>query len=213
MAESARDFIPERPTLPRLREAAAGCRGCHLWRGANQTVFGEGLKRATVMFVGEQPGDREDREGHPFVGPAGRILDRALDRASIDRDAVYITNAVKHFHNEPRGKKRIHRKPNLSHVRACEHWLRGELAAVRPEIVVALGATAVQALLPRDVRVTADRGRIIPSEFGPPVLVTVHPSSILRASEEDRAVAMRAFVRDLAILSRPVGATNASRSS
>src|SRR6059036_3514017 len=124
----ATPFLPERKTLQSLREAAAACRGCHLYAHATQTVFGEGLKRSKVTMVGEQPGDREDREGHPFVGPAGRILDRALDRASIDRDAVYVTNAVKHFHNEPRGKKRIHRKPNLSHVRACEHWLRDEIA-------------------------------------------------------------------------------------
>jgi uracil-DNA glycosylase family protein len=194
--------------LAELRRAAAGCTDCELYREGTQTVFGEGPAAARIMFVGEQPGDREDREGHPFVGPAGRIFDRALDRASIDRGEVYITNAVKHFHNEPRGKKRIHRKPNLSHVRACAHWLRAELAAVEPEIVVALGATAVQALLPRDVRVTADRGRIVPSELGPPVLVTVHPSSILRAADEDRATAMRAFVRDLAILTQPVDATS-----
>ena len=193
--------------LAELRRAAAGCTDCELYREGTQTVFGEGPAAARFMFVGEQPGDREDREGHPFVGPAGRILDRALDRAAIDRREVYVTNAVKHFHNEPRGKKRIHRKPNLSHVRACQHWLRAELAAVQPEIVVALGATAVQALLPRDVRVTADRGRILPSELGPAVLVTVHPSSILRAADEDRATAMRAFVRDLAILTRPANAT------
>jgi len=194
--------------LAELRRAAAGCTDCELYREGTQTVFGEGPAAARFMFVGEQPGDREDREGHPFVGPAGRILDRALDRAAIDRREVYVTNAVKHFHNEPRGKKRIHRKPNLSHVRACEHWLRAELAAVQPEIVVALGATAVQALLPRHVRVTADRGRILPSELGPAVLVTVHPSSILRAADEDRATAMRAFVRDLAILTQPVDATS-----
>jgi len=193
--------------LAELRRAAAGCTDCELYREGTQTVFGEGPAAARFMFVGEQPGDREDREGHPFVGPAGRILDRALDRAAIDRREVYVTNAVKHFHNEPRGKKRIHRKPNLSHVRACEHWLRAELAAVQPETVVALGATAVQALLPRDVRVTADRGRILPSELGPAVLVTVHPSSILRAADEDRATAMRAFVRDLAILTQPANAT------
>jgi uracil-DNA glycosylase family protein len=193
--------------LAELRRAAAGCTDCELYREGTQTVFGEGPAAARFMFVGEQPGDREDREGHPFVGPAGRILDRALDRAAIDRREVYVTNAVKHFHNEPRGKKRIHRKPNLSHVRACEHWLRAELRAVQPEIVVALGATAVQALLPRDVRVTADRGRILPSELGPAVLVTVHPSSILRAADEDRATAMRAFVRDLAILTQPANAT------
>ena len=199
----------ERQTaLAELRRAAAGCTDCELFREGTQTVFGEGPAAARFMFVGEQPGDREDREGHPFVGPAGRILDRALDRAAIDRREVYVTNAVKHFHNEPRGKKRIHRKPNLSHVRACAPWLRAELAAVQPEIVVALGATAVQALLPRDVRVTADRGRIVPSELGPPVLVTVHPSSILRAADEDRATAMRAFVRDLGILTQPVGVTS-----
>jgi len=199
----------ERQTaLAELRRAAAGCTDCELFREGTQTVFGEGPAAARFMFVGEQPGDREDREGHPFVGPAGRILDRALDRASIDRGEIYVTNAVKHFHNEPRGKKRIHRKPNLSHVRACAPWLRAELAAVQPEIVVALGATAVQALLPRDVRVTADRGRIVPSELGPPVLVTVHPSSILRAADEDRATAMRAFVRDLGILTQPVGVTS-----
>jgi uracil-DNA glycosylase family protein len=194
--------------LAELRRAAAGCTDCELYREGTQTVFGEGPAAARIMFVGEQPGDREDREGHPFVGPAGRIFDRALDRASIDRGEAYVTNAVKHFHNEPRGKKRIHRKPNLSHVRACAHWLRAEVAAVEPEIVVALGATAVQALLPRDVRVTADRGRILPSELGPPVLVTVHPSSILRAADEDRAAAMRAFVRDLQILRQPVDATS-----
>jgi len=199
----------ERQTaLAELRRAAAGCTDCELFREGTQTVFGEGPAAARFMFVGEQPGDREDREGHPFVGPAGRIFDRALDRAAIDRREVYVTNAVKHFHNEPRGKKRIHRKPNLSHVRACEHWLRAELAAVQPETVVALGATAVQALLPRDVRVTADRGRILPSELGPAVLVTVHPSSILRAADEDRATAMRAFVRDLAILTQPANATS-----
>ena len=198
----------ERQTaLAELRRAAAGCTDCELFREGTQTVFGEGPAAARFMFVGEQPGDREDREGHPFVGPAGRIFDRALDRAAIDRREVYVTNAVKHFHNEPRGKKRIHRKPNLSHVRACAPWLRAELAAVQPEIVVALGATAVQALLPRDVRVTADRGRILPSELGPAVLVTVHPSSILRAADEDRATAMRAFVRDLAILTQPANAT------
>ncbi len=193
--------------LAELRRAAAGCTDCELYRVGTQAVFGDGPAAARFMFVGEQPGDHEDREGHPFVGPAGRILDRALDRAAIDRRTVYVTNAVKHFHNEPRGKKRIHRKPNLSHVRACQHWLRAELAAVQPEIVVALGATAVQALLPRDVRVTADRGRILPSELGPAVLVTVHPSSILRAADEDRATAMRAFVRDLAILTQPANAT------
>ncbi|HEV8089623.1 MAG TPA: UdgX family uracil-DNA binding protein [Actinomycetota bacterium] len=197
-------------SLAELRRAAAGCTDCELYREGTQTVFGEGPAAARILFVGEQPGDREDREGHPFVGPAGRIFDHALERASIDRGEVYVTNAVKHFHNEPRGKKRIHRKPNLSHVRACEHWLRAELEVVQPEIVVALGATAVQALLPREVRVTVDRGHILASELGFPVLVTVHPSSILRTADEERAGAMRAFVRDLSILTRPVGATSVS---
>src|SRR4051794_22974647 len=168
--------------LAELRRAAAGCTDCELYREGTQTVFGEGPAAARILLVGEQPGDREDREGHPFVGPAGRILDRALDRASIDRDAVYVTNAVKHFHNEPRGKKRIHRKPNLSHIRACEHWLRSELEVVGREVVGARGAGGVQALLPRAARVAADRGRILPGELGPPVLVTVHPSSILRTA-------------------------------
>ena len=172
-------------------------------------MFGEGPRGARVLMIGEQPGDAEDLAGRPFVGPAGKVLDRAMEEAGLVRSDIYVTNAVKHFHNEPRGKKRIHRKPNLSHVRACAPWLRAELAAVQPEIVVALGATAVQALLPRDVRVTADRGRIVPSELGPPVLVTVHPSSILRAADEDRATAMRAFVRDLGILTQPVEVTSA----
>ena len=194
-------------SLKQLREEARGCQNCSLWANATQTVFGAGDPHARVMLVGEQPGDEEDKKGLPFVGPAGRLLDKALSEAGVEREHLYVTNAVKHFHNEPRGKKRIHRKPNLSHVRACEHWLRAELAAVQPEIVVALGATAVQALLPRDVRVTADRGRILPSELGPAVLVTVHPSSILRAADEDRAAAMRAFVRDLAILTQPAKAT------
>jgi uracil-DNA glycosylase family protein len=184
--------------LVEIRDQAAACTACELYRNATQTVFGEGPVAAAVMLVGEQPGDQEDRAGHPFVGPAGRVLDEALDRAEIDRAAVYVTNAVKHFRNEPRGKKRIHRKPGLTHIRACEPWLTSEIATVRPEIVVAMGATAVQALLPRDVKVTADRGRMLQGPQGTPTLVTVHPSSILRTRETDeRAAQMNAFVADL----------------
>jgi uracil-DNA glycosylase family protein len=185
-------------TIDEVRHDAAGCTACELYRGANRTVFGEGPPDASLMLVGEQPGDREDRAGHPFVGPAGRILDQALDRAEIDRDAVYLTNAVKHFRNEPRGKKRIHRKPALAHVRACEPWLRAEIAIVHPALVVAMGATAVQALVAGDIHVTTDRGTIVPSQDGTAILVTVHPSSILRVrNEEDRRSQMDAFVADL----------------
>src|SRR4051812_2357761 len=140
MAGSAREFIPERPTLPRLREAAAGCRGCHLWQGATQTVFGEGPAKARIMLVGEMPGDREDREGHPFVGPAGRELDRALEAAGIDRADVYVTNAVKHFRFEERGKRRIHQRPDARHIRACHPWLEAELRVIRPEVLIVMGA-------------------------------------------------------------------------
>ena len=185
-------------TLDELRSHAARCTACELFRIATRTVFGEGPTDASVMLVGEQPGDHEDRTGHPFVGPAGRILDDALDRAEIDRAAVYVTNAVKHFRNEPRGKKRIHRKPGLAHVRACEPWLTAELTVVAPEVVIAMGATAVQALLAPEIKVTADRGRVVASRAGFPTLVTVHPSSILRTRDEDeREAQMDAFVTDL----------------
>jgi DNA polymerase len=184
-------------TLEAIREEAASCTMCELHSIATQTVFGEGPPDAAVMLVGEQPGDREDLAGRPFVGPAGRVLDEALDRAEIDRAAVYVTNAVKHFRNEPRGKKRIHRKPALAHVRACEPWLTSEISLVRPRVVVALGATAVHALLPPDVRVTSARGTVF-RDRTPPTLVTVHPSSILRVQgSEDREAQMDAFVEDL----------------
>jgi DNA polymerase len=186
-------------TLDELRSQAARCTACELFQIATRTVFGEGRTDASVMLVGEQPGDREDQTGHPFVGPAGRILDDALDRAEIDRAAVYVTNAVKHFRNEPRGKKRIHRKPGLTHVRACEPWLTAELTVVAPEVVVAMGATAVQALLAPEIKVTADRGRVVGSRAGFPTLVTVHPASILRTRDEgERETQMGAFVADLA---------------
>jgi uracil-DNA glycosylase len=184
-------------TLQAVREDAADCTMCELYRIGTQTVFGEGPSDADVMLVGEQPGDKEDRAGHPFVGPAGHVLDEALERAEIERATVYVTNAVKHFRNEPRGKRRIHRKPALAHVRACEPWLSSEIALVQPRVIVALGATAVQALLSPDIKVTAARGTLF-RDRTPPTLVTVHPSSILRLRDaDDRAAQMDAFVADL----------------
>lgn len=193
--------VPARPTLTNLREAAAGCRACELWANATQTVFGEGLKRSEVMLVGEQPGDREDREGAPFVGPAGHVLDRALDEAGLERDEAYVTNVVKHFRNEQRGKRRIHQRPQAPHIRACRPWLDAELAVVRPEILVCLGSVAAQALLGPRVKVTADRGRFLVSDLAPAVTVTVHPSSILRAPDEAaRRDAYARFVADLEVV-------------
>lgn len=195
---SAADFVPDKRTLSTLVSAAKGCRGCDLWRSGTQTVFGEGAKQAEVMLVGEQPGDREDIEGRPFVGPAGKLLDRALEEAGIDRSKVYVTNVVKHFKYEERGKRRIHKKPNLGEIRACRPWLDAELEQVRPKAVIALGSTAAQALLGKDFKVTKQRGELIDSELAPLVTATVHPSSVLRApSDEDRAKAMREFVEDL----------------
>ena len=189
-----------RPALPlaELRDSAAGCRACDLWERATQTVFGDGPVPARVMLVGEQPGDLEDREGAPFVGPAGRILDEALERAGIDRGAAYVTNAVKHFKWEPRGKRRLHSRPNQVEIGACRRWLDAELALVRPRVLVCLGATAAQALLGRAFRVTKDCGKPLPSTLAPHVLATVHPSSILRARlDEARRQEMEAFVVDL----------------
>ena len=184
-------------SLRAVADAAAGCRACDLWARATQTVFGAGPRRAEVLFVGEQPGDQEDRQGAPFVGPAGRILDEGLAAAGIDRSRVYVTNAVKHFKWRPRGKRRLHERPNGAEVAACRHWLELELKLVRPDLVVALGATAAQALLGPAFRVTAQRGRLQESPLAPRVIATVHPSSILRAPDEDRAREMEAFVRDL----------------
>jgi uracil-DNA glycosylase len=198
---SAADHLPERRDLASLREAAAGCTGCDLYKNATQTVFGEGSTRAQVMLVGEQPGDREDIEGRPFVGPAGKLLDRALGEAGIDRNKVYLTNAVKHFKwtPAPRGKRRIHKKPGAEEIRACRPWLDAEINLVKPKVVVALGATAAQALMGRDFRLTHHRGELLESDIGPLVAATVHPSSILRAPDDRaRAEAMDAFVRDLA---------------
>jgi DNA polymerase len=190
--------VPPRPTLPRLRDAVQECRACELWAGATQAVFGEGPARARVLLVGEQPGDREDLEGAPFVGPAGRLLDRALEEAGVARGDAYVTNAVKHFRYRQRGKRRIHQRPDGVHVRACRPWLDAELAVVRPRVLVCMGAVAAQALLGRDVRVTRDRGRALDSSLAPHVTVTVHPSSILRSrSDAERAEAYEAFVADL----------------
>jgi uracil-DNA glycosylase len=195
---TAAPFIPPRPTLPKLREAAAGCKGCDLWKVGTQTVFGEGSSHARVMFVGEQPGDQEDKVGKPFVGPAGKILDKALEAAGIDRKEVYVTNAVKHFKWEPRGKRRIHKKPNQLEINACRPWLEAEVRVVKPEVIVCLGATAAQSLLGRTFKVTQRRGELIQHELAPFVVATVHPSSILRAPDEaSRHEEMAKFVEDL----------------
>ena len=192
------ELVPDRPTLPKLRDAIQGCRACELWADAIQAVPGEGTSRATAMFVGEQPGDREDHEGVPFTGPAGALLDRALEQAGIDRRSVYVTNVVKHFRYRARGKRRIHQRPDASHVAACRPWLDAELAIVRPHVLVCLGATAAQALIGRHVRVTKDRGRCLESPLAGCAIVTVHPSSILRARDGDeRHAAFAAFVQDL----------------
>ena len=197
-AGSAADFLPPVSTLPALRQAASGCRGCGLYRDATQTVFGEGPARARLMLVGEQPGDQEDRAGHPFVGPSGRLLDEALEEAGIDRDAVYVTNAVKHFKfvRQELTRRRLHKKPAAGEVRACRPWLEEEIKVVRPALTVALGSTAAQSLLGPGFRVTRERGRVVESPAGP-VLATVHPSAILRAPGEARAAELRVFVRDL----------------
>ena len=189
-------------SLKALREAAAGCRACPLWETGTQTVFGEGRARAPVMLVGEQPGDQEDRAGRPFVGPAGRLLDDALEAAGIDREAAYVTNVVKHFKWEARGKRRIHAKPAWSEIAACRPWLDGELAAVQPAVLVCLGATAAQALLGKQFRVTKQRGTWIESDLAEHVTATIHPSAILRQrTDEDRHREMQAFVEDLTLVS------------
>jgi uracil-DNA glycosylase len=193
--DGAAPLVPPRPTLKKLREAAAGCKACPLWKTGTQTVFGEGSPRSQVMFVGEQPGDQEDRTGAPFVGPAGKLLDRALEQAKIDRSTTYVTNVVKHFKWKSQGKRRIHQKPNWSEISACHPWLEAELAVVKPRVLVCLGATAAQALLGRDFRVTQHRGEVVPSALAPVVIATVHPSSILRS--DDRETEFEAFVSDL----------------
>jgi uracil-DNA glycosylase len=203
----ATPFLPEgRRSLKALREAASDCRGCHLWRGASQTVFGEGAARARVMLVGEQPGDREDRAGHPFVGPAGRELDRALEEAGIDRGSAYVTNVVKHFKFEERGKRRIHATPKKFEVDACRPWLDEELRVVKPEVLVILGATAGKALFGSKFTIRDTRGRPIDSDLAPLVVATIHPSAILRAPDEDaRQRERRAFTDDLRAAAEALG--------
>ena len=198
---AARDLIPAQPDLGELRAAAAGCTACDLYRDATQTVFGDGSPGAEVMLVGEQPGDGEDRAGRPFVGPAGRVLDQALAEAGIDRELAYVTNVVKHFKFERRGKLRIHKKPNAEQVHACFPWLEAELRVVQPRALVLLGATAAQALLGSSFRVSRERGQFLESDLAPRVLATVHPSSILRAPDEEaRALAYKGFVADLSVV-------------
>ncbi|PCC68501.1 DNA polymerase [Nannocystis exedens] len=198
---SARDFLPERLSLPTLREAAAGCHGCPLYRNATQTVFGAGPGGARLILVGEQPGNDEDIAGAPFVGPAGRVLDQALEQAGIARDDAYVTNVVKHFKWERRGSRRLHKKPSAREIGACLPWLEKEIELIRPEVLVCLGATAAQALLGRTFRVTTMRGQLIANHRVPHVLATVHPSSILRQpTAEDRRAEMAKFTADLAVV-------------
>lgn len=205
---TAADFLPQRRTFKTLREASQGCRGCRLWMVGSQTVFGEGKVPAKIMLVGEQPGDAEDRAGHPFVGPAGRLLDDALAEAGIARSDVYITNAVKHFKWErgEKSRRRIHRKPNGTEIRACRPWLDQELALVKPRVVVCLGATAAQAMLGRSFRVTKSRGRKQSAPFAEAVFATVHPSAVLRAPDADaRAEARKALIADLGKVAKYLG--------
>jgi uracil-DNA glycosylase len=201
--EPVSELLPERPTLPAVREIAAGCKACDLYKRGTQTVFGEGPPKAELMLVGEQPGDAEDLAGHPFVGPAGRLLDTALEEAGIARRQVYVTNVVKHFKWEPRGKRRIHAKPNAAEIGACRPWLEVEIALVKPRVLICLGATAAQALLGRSFKVSQQRGTLVPSPLAPIVSATVHPSSILRAPDEEmRREEMRRFVQDLRTIAR-----------
>ncbi len=200
---SAAEWLPKLPTLPNLREAARGCRGCDLYKRATQTVFGEGRRGARLMLIGEQPGDKEDVAGRPFVGPAGGLLDKALAEAGIPRDDVYVTNAVKHFKWEPRGKRRIHKKPNAMEIAACRPWLDAELDQVRPEVIVCLGATAAQAILGKSFKLTQHRGEFVPSPIAPYVLATVHPSSILRSpDDETRHRETARFVDEMKMIAR-----------
>jgi uracil-DNA glycosylase len=192
------EYVPDTRSLPALRRAAAECRACPLWKDATQTVFGEGTRNARLMLVGEQPGDREDVEGEPFVGPAGKLLSRALERAAIDPKDIYLTNAVKHFKWRPRGKRRLHQTPRAGEVEACKPWLEAEIAAVKPQALLALGATAAKALFGSSVRITRDRGKPIESPLAPFVAVTMHPSAILRLRDHgEREEALAALVDDL----------------
>jgi DNA polymerase len=206
---SAAHYLPPHPSLDKLRASAKDCKACDLWLRGTQTVFGEGARHSKVMFVGEQPGDKEDLEGKPFVGPAGALLDKALAEAGIDRKQTYVTNAVKHFKWEPRGKRRIHKKPNSIEIAACRAWLDAEMDVVKPLVVVCLGATAAQSLLGRSFRVTRRRGQLLPFREGVTITATVHPSSILRAPDDDaRHREMQLFIKDLRVVSNLVQAEN-----
>jgi uracil-DNA glycosylase len=203
--DSGSRLIRSHGTLEELRKASKNCKACDLWKRGTQTVFGEGGSNAKILFIGEQPGNQEDLEGRPFVGPAGKLLDVALEEAGIDRKKVYVTNAVKHFKWEPRGKRRIHKKPNAAEITACRPWLDAEIGALQPKVIVCLGATAAQALLGRDFRVTQHRGEFLKSPLASILMVTVHPSSILRAPDEkSRHAEMKRFVQDLKKISRIV---------
>jgi DNA polymerase len=205
--ETAAPLIPPRPTLKKLRAVAAECKACHLWKLGTQTVFGEGRQKATVMFIGEQPGDREDLEGRPFVGPAGGLLDKALEEAGIDRSAVYVTNVVKHFKWEPRGMRRIHKKPNGAEITACRPWLEAEIRVVKPRAIICLGSTAAQAVISPKFKVSTQRGELVESPLAELVTATVHPSSILRApSDEARRSERARFVDDLKAIRRALAA-------
>ena len=200
---SAADFLPTRPTLESLRAAARSCKGCDLYKNATQTVFGEGPKDASVMLVGEQPGDMEDRQGRPFVGPAGRILDKALAEAHIPRDEVYVTNAVKHFKWIQRGKRRLHQKPSIRQVVACKPWLEAEIEVVHPKVLVCLGATAALSMIGRTVRITQERGKFFDTDSGAAVFITIHPSSIYRLREKDeQEKEYRRFVAEMKLVAR-----------
>jgi uracil-DNA glycosylase family protein len=203
--DSAAEFFPSRKSLKAFRDAAADCKACDLWKRGTQTVFGEGTRRAEVFFVGEQPGNEEDLTGHPFVGPAGRLLNDALADAGIDRAQTYVTNVVKHFKWEPRGKRRIHKKPNSSEITACRPWLEAEIALIKPKVIVCLGATAAKALLGPRFLVSKQRGQFIESTLAPYIMATVHPSSILRApDEETRYAEKRRFIDDLKKVARVI---------
>ena len=207
MSTSAASWLPDRPTVRRLREVAPGCRGCELWEDATQVVFSAGPADASLVLVGEQPGDQEDRRGEPFVGPAGRVLDEALEAAGISRDEVYLTNAVKHFRHTTRGKRRLHQKPELRHLVSCRPWLEAELATVAPAVVVALGATAGRAVLERPVKVGAERGRLLVEPPAPRTVLTTHPSALLRIRDRDeRAAGVDSLAADLALAAASVDA-------
>jgi uracil-DNA glycosylase len=199
----AKAYLPEKLTLPLMQEAVDGCRGCDLYKHATQAVFGEGARKARVMFVGEQPGDQEDKQGKPFVGPAGALLNKAMEEAGIVRSDAYVTNAVKHFKFEMRGKKRLHSKPNAAQVKACQPWLEAEIKVVQPELIVCMGATAAQSLMGPAFRVTKQRGEVLDNPWAPGLVATVHPSSILRAPDHDaREQAYKALVADLSVVAR-----------